>query len=146
MADQYIDEDYVRARLGGGFVDGLDDVGSISLTSIIESATALVQAYYRNNYDASAPSTTTDETMKLATMAGVRQMLCSIPEASIEMPDNWSTHPERLALVGIADGTAILAGAPNTTQGVGGSVWTSSDSTVTGSVPQRTSRSELSGY
>lgn len=145
MADAYIDATYVKAHMGTGVHDAIAAVTGSSITQRIESATALVQSYLRNNGWAT-PTTTSDEMVKLAVLGAFWQMACSTPETNVSLPDEWETHPARVAYLGILSGDAQVTHSLTKASAVGG--WTYSDysTTTTSGRTQRTRRSELEGY
>lgn len=140
MADKYIDATYVDAYLGHGFRTAIDDLEGSSLDTLIEGGTALVQSYLRQQ-GYSTPATTTDETVKLATLACVFASALTLPEFSFAKPDTWENHPAKLALDGILSGDAQITHALNEIAAEGGAAFTSSTT-----YPQYASRSNLSGY
>ena len=147
MADQYIDDTYVKAHMGTALVTAIGSISGVSLTQLIESATARVQAALRNS-GYSTPSTTTDQTVKLVTFGVLREMLSDVPEANLPLPDDWANRSENPArmLSEIVEGQIQLSGHTLTlSSAVGG--WSMSSHLDTSSgYPQRASRSQLRGF
>lgn len=149
MADRYIDEDYVKACIGGGYYDAVVALTSVSIGVLIDGATSLIQGFMRNSgYD--PPSTEdpddVEELVKLATMGALRVRLASIPEKAIPLPENWNEHPEKVAYVGIESGAVKLAADPSQESAVGGMIFTDSTEGATGAITPRASRTKLAGY
>lgn len=147
MADAYIDETYVRAHMGTALESALVGIAGTSLTTLIEAATARVQAALRNS-GYSTPSTTTDEMVKLAVFGVVREMVSDIPEASLPLPDDWrsrATNPMSI-LKEIISGEVQLSGHTLTTAAAVGGWQMSSHADTAAAYPQRTSRQQLKGY
>lgn len=148
MPDQYIDETYVEAHLGTGYVNAVQAVDGVDLETIIESSTALVQgALSEAGY--STPATTSDERVKAATLGLVRVQLASVPEGAIPLPEGWNDNPLNPIKVfeAVVDGRLPILGHTLTTAtAVGG--WQASSHSTTSStgLPQRSSRRELSGF
>jgi hypothetical protein len=140
VADQYIDSAYVDALLGRGFRTAVEDLEGANLFTLIEGGTALVQSYLRNQ-GYSTPTTTTDETVKLATLACVAVSMFSIPEFSFPKPESWDMHPAKLALDGILSGDAQVTHGLTQISAEGGLAFSSSTT-----YPQRASRTNLGGY
>ncbi len=133
MADRYIDETYIKACVGGGYYDAVVAVTSVSVGVMIEGATALIQGYMRNSGYACPSTQDPDDVevlVKLGTMGAFREMFASVPEKAIKLPENWASHPEKVAYVGIVSGEAKLADEPSQEGAVGGMIFTSSDSSV----------------
>lgn len=145
MADSYIDTDYVKANLGTGVYNAIAAVTGQSFTQAIYSATALVQSYLRNSGYAT-PATTTDETVKLAVLGALWQMVASTPETNLSLPEAWEDHPARLALKGIVGGNVMLTHALTTSAAIGGWTFTERATGATDTRQQRASRSELGGF
>jgi hypothetical protein len=146
VADAYIDSTYAGSFLGGDLVTALDGLTGVVLTTQIEAATALIQSYMRNN--GYSPVSTTDptaveETVKLAVMGALWQLLTSVPEGNVSLPENWEDHPARIAYVGILTGDANLTAALDKGAAVGGSQWTTHTSTTN---PQLATRDDLEGF
>lgn len=147
MADQYIDSTYVHAHMGSAVVTVLGAITGVSLTQLIESATARVQTALRNS-GYSTPATTSDQTVKLVTFGVLREMLSDIPEANLPLPDDWANragNPARM-LSEIVEGQIQLDGHTLTlASAVGGWQMSSHEDTSSG-FPQRASRSQLRGF
>lgn len=143
MADQYIDEAYVNARLGTAYVNAVQAVTGIDLTELIETATSRVQSAIRKNGYAT-PSTTTDETVKEAVLGAVLEQLANVPEVKLELPN----HPALKVYQDLLseDGTLQITHAVSNIAAVGGMQFTESDPLVSDSLPQRSSRDNLVGY
>ena len=149
MADRYIDADYIKAHLGGGYYAAVVAVTSVSVGVQIEAATSLIQAYMRNSGYACAATQDPDEVeevVKLATLGAFRELFASVPEVTVQLPQDWASNPAKVAYVGIVSGEAKLAAEPTQAGAVGGAIFTSADPTVDGSRPPRASREELEGY
>ena len=147
MPDQYLTSAFIRAHLGTGYESAVTSITGVSQTTLIESATAVIQTALRNSgYSPPATETATDveEYVKLATLGCYRELLASVPEGSIPLPENWAQHPAKLAYTAILSGDARLAATPAIDTAVGG--WSFSDTSSDGDRPQRASRDELSGY
>ena len=152
MPDRYLSSTYIRAHLGTGYESAVTSITGVSQTTLIESATSLVQAAMRNSGYATPTSTDgsdQEEAVRFATLAVYRELLSQVPEGSIPLPENWrDTHAGRVA-EGILEGTIQLAATPTNISAVGG--WQASEndeavSVANGSRPQRASRENLSGY
>ena len=108
MAVRYIDSAYVDGHMEPAVVRAALGRCRMSLNTVIEEASGSVRGLLRSKgYGAPEtldPSTVTDTNIKLATMAAVRQFICGLPTSGIKLPDNWETHPENLAYVGIYNG------------------------------------------
>lgn len=143
MADQYIDATYVHGALGTAYVDAAVAVSGVSLTQLIETATARVQAAIRTNGYAT-PATTTDGTVKEATLGALIELLSNIPEAKIDLKE----HPAVATYADLLDPDGILEITHTITNiaAVGGAKFTESDPLITDSRPQRASRKNLQGY
>lgn len=148
MADRYIDEAYVFGAMEADVVRSILAPSGTSLTQIIERATSLVQSYGRNSGytmpSTTDPTTITDETVKMAVMACVRQMLCSMPSSSLKLPEAWTTHPEYVAYRGILSGDAVLTLPLNAVAAVGAFTITSA-TPDNGRMP-RASSCQLKGW
>ena len=145
---QYIDATYVRAHLGTAYDAAVVGITGVSATVLFESATSVIQTAMRNS-GYSPPSdepADAEEFVKLATLGCYRELLASVPEGSIPLPENWSTHPSKIAYAAILSGDAKLAATPTVADAVGGAQFSESDPDVDGSRPQRASREELSGW
>lgn len=143
MADAYIDEAYVKAALGDDYVDAALGVTGISLTQLIETATGRVQAAIRKNGYAT-PATTTDQTVREATLGAVIELLSNIPEAKVDLKEHpaLKTYGDILS----EDGTLQITHEFISIAAAGGAKFSESDPLVTGSRPQRASRKNLVGY
>ena len=143
---QYIDETYIEARLGSGYVDAVQAVTGVYLSTIIIGATANVQGVLKSA-GWSTPETTTDEGVKLAVFGVCREMIADVPDAAQPLPDDWGNRAEnpRFFLRAIASGDiVVLSGhSLDKTTAVGG--WLTSDNTSTG-LPKRATKSELAGF
>lgn len=151
MADVYLTQTYVEAHLGKGYTRSALQLDGVEFTTLNESATGLVQAYMRNSGytppgSIESDGTGVEEAVKLATLGAFTQLLTSIPEVSIPLPENWDVHPANVAYLGLLNGDMQLAATPSQAGAVGGMVFTSSDPDVDGSLPPRASRSQLEGY
>lgn len=149
MADRYLSSTYIQAALGSGYEAAVIAISGVDRNVLIEQATSLIQAAMRNN--GYAPPATQDpddveELVKLGTLGCYRELLASIPEGSIPLPEGWSTNPAKLTYAAILSGDARLSATPTVANAVGGWSMTESDPDVDGSRPQRASRSELAGY
>lgn len=145
MADQYIDQTYVRAFFGTSLETAITGITGVSLTQQIEAATGLIQSYLRNS-GYGTPDTTTDQTVMLGTLGALVETLSSIPEVSLPLPENWAEHPARIAYVGILNGDAQVTHALDKSAAVGG--WKASEhrTGITDSRTQYASRKNLAGY
>lgn len=149
MADQYIDATYIQAHLGSGYEAAAVATSGIVRVTIIEAATAFVQGKLRNS--GYSPVSTEDpadveELVKLATYGAYREMLATIPEAAVALPENWNAHPARMAYVDLVNGELQLAATPSNIAAVGGWQWSESDPDVDDALVQRASREELEGF
>lgn len=150
MADRYIDSTFIRAHLGTAYESAVTSLTGVSQTVMIESATSIIQTAMRNS--GYSPPVTTDPTeveefVKLGTLGCYREMLATIPEGSIPLPDNWATHPAKLAYAAILSGDAKLAATPSNAGAVGGWQMTLNDPDDTSATQtRRSSRDELEGW
>lgn len=149
MADRYIDEAYIRARLGDDFVVAIAGIDGISTTGQIESATASVQAILRAagyTPPVTTDPTTVEELIKLAVLWRLWTTMAHVPEASVSLPDNYKEHPAYEAYHDLKDGSAQPTLTPTNIAAVGG--WKASEHRqgYADSYPQRASRSELKGW
>lgn len=144
MADQYIDEAYVNARLGTAYINAVQAQTGIDLTGVIETATARVQSAIRKNGYAT-PSTTTDETVKEAVLGALVELVANIPEIKVDVSKD---HPSVQVYKDLLseDGTLQITHEQTLSAAVGGSKFTESDPAISTSKPQRSSRDNLSGY
>lgn len=146
----YTTEARLQAALGTAYLAAATAFSTTPLPTLIASASDVVGGYLRNNGytvpDTEDPSTIADQTVCLATEALVAQAIANIPEVSVPLPDGWDKSMQVIALEGILSGTVTLNLERSTAASVGGFLASESDSTVTGSRPQRASREELSGY
>jgi hypothetical protein len=150
MADRYIDENYITERMGAGIVEAIQEIRGISLTSLIESATSTVQSFMRNSGYATPstqdPTEITEIAVKDAVCMAVWIAAAAIPEASLKLSDNYKEHPAYQAYSGIVTGNVPLSAQPSQSGAVGGMLFSTSTVGVSGSLTQRTSRENLSGY
>src|SRR3990172_2929305 len=145
MADEYITTAYVDAHIGIGLRQTWFPVAT-ELVTLIEGATGFVQSYLRNS-GYSTPSSTTDETVKMAVMGALWQMAASRPATTVKIPEDWKEHPCRKAYVDILNGSVQLTHALNTRSAVGGVAFTAG--TVAGSTsgrPAVATHTALLGY
>jgi len=102
VADRYLDEAYVYGAMGANVVRAQISGSGISLTTMIEQCTGTVKGFLRaNGYTPPTtqdPATITESMVKEACMALVRQKLCSMPDKTLPLPEDWDDHPEKLAL------------------------------------------------
>lgn len=150
-ADLYLTEDDVYAAMGADVVRSLLDESGTNLTLMIQRCTGLVKGYLRaNGYTppvTTVPATITEETVKLGTMALVRQWLCSMPASTLSLPEEWKDHPERCALDTLRSdhkGEAVLDLPQSSIKAPGG--WGFTPAVSGSSNEQRTSRTNLWGY
>ena len=146
MADAYVDEEYVTRLLGANFTEAIQRIPGIDLVQIIASATAMMQSYLRNSGYAVPTPTTTDELVKLGTLWPIRMSLSMVPEASIPLPKDFDKLPEFIAFKGILSGDLPLGLSLSEIGAVGGFKFSNSDPSSSTGLPQRASRSNLSGY
>lgn len=136
MPDRYIDQEYVRGHIGSQIESAMSGVPGVSLTTIIEAATALVQLSLRKHgYPTSSAGD--DPLVKLATLGAVWQMLSSIPAITLKLPEDWEKHPAKVAR------DAIEAGAPLGLDVETAQSWLMSDNGPSSSSPKKTSLDEL---
>ncbi len=141
----YIDSTFVDAYLGTAVRTALVSDSGANLTTLIEGATAIVQTALRNS-GYSVPTTTTDDTVKLAVMGALWVTLSSRPEYQIALPENWKEHPCRAAYVGILNGDCPVTLSLTSRDAVGGfSFSDASTSSSTGRVAYA-SRSAMKGW
>jgi hypothetical protein len=108
MADKYIDRDYVKARLGGNFVDAVDQLEDVSIDAICEDATAEMQTLLRKaGYQVPTP-TTTDRDVMNGCVWLVWTQVAQMPDSSIELPKYYSDNMYYMSLKGIKDGSSAL--------------------------------------
>jgi hypothetical protein len=152
VADRYIDEAYVYAAMGANVVRSQLSGSGISLSTIIEQSTGTTKGFLRaNGYTPPTtqdPASITESMVKEATMALVRMKLCSMPERTLPLPEDWNDHPEKLALNILRakheKGDAILDLPQSTVGSPGGATFTN-----TTTAPQRQPRAssdQLKGY
>jgi len=155
VAARYIDDAYVRARVGNAYLTAaLVASDGVELSALIEDATASIQTALRNSgyeslatdVDVTAGGTYSDAYVKMAVFGRVREKLAQLPQSAIPLPEDWANTDEKLALDAILSGDAQLASTPTQISAVGGAEFTESDPLVSDSVPQRSSRSELAGF
>lgn len=150
MADRYLTESDVYAHVEADVVRSILAPSGTSLAMLIERATALVQGSLRNSgYTVPStqdPTTIADQSVVLATLCHVRNMLCSMPSTSLERPDSYKdkTHPEMIALLGILSGDLILNLPRSDIQSVGG--WGFTSTTAHPERASRTSFCQLKGW
>lgn len=154
MADRYISEEDVYAAMEADVVRSVLARAGLSLTAIIERATALIQSYLRNSGyvlpAAISPaayvvdSQMTDVTVRLAVLSGVRRQLCSLPSSSLQLPEDYGSHDETVARLGILNGDVTLSLTLNVIQAVGGAKFTVS--TAGSGREPRSGRCMLKGY
>lgn len=149
MPNNYLSSTFIRAHLGTAYDSAVTSLTGVSQTTLGESATSVIETALRNS--GYSPPTSTDGTgveefVKLAALGAYREMLATIPEGSIPLPEQWSAHPAKLAYRAILAGDAKLAATPSVPGAVGGWLMSESDPDVTDSRPQRASRSELEGW
>lgn len=149
MPNAYISSTFIRAHLGTAYESAVTSLTGVSQTTLIESATSVIETAMRNS--GYSPPTSTDGTgveefVKLAVLGCYREMLATVPEGAIPLPETWATHPAKIAYQSILSGDAKLAATPTAADAVGGMQWSEHDPDVDGSRPQRASRSELEGY
>lgn len=145
----YTTEARLQAALGTAYLAAATGFSTTPLTQLIASASDVVSGYLRNSgYTPPSDSdlSAIDQTVCLATEALVARAIANIPEVTMPMPDGWDQGMQVLALNGILSGSVTLNLTRSTAASVGGFLASESDSTVTGSRPQRASREELSGY
>ncbi len=136
MPDRYIDEAYVKAHIGSKLEVAMRSVHGVSVDTLIEGGTALVQLSLRKHgYDTAAAGD--DPLVKLAVMGAVWTMLASIPEISLKLPEGWDKHPAKVAR------DAIEAGAPLGLDVETAQSWLMSDNGPSSSSPKKTSLDEL---
>jgi len=147
MADTYISETNVKARLGTGVHDALAALTGVSITQLREDATAVIQSALRNSGYAT-PSTTTDVVVMLATFGVFLELACAIPEASIALPEQWTANEYYRARKDIVSGVVELTGHSRSIAGsVGGIVASDPDDTIAdGGRPPVATRANLVGY
>ena len=151
MSATYITSAYVDAWFGEDVRTSLftDSAGAYSATIFgvqVDGASALIKAYAKNSgYDIG--DTTTDDTVKLATLGALMRTAYSRPDKNIAPPDGIDQHPAVIAYLGILSGDMpILSATPNVGAEVGGFQFTESDPDVTDAVVRRTSKTELAGF
>lgn len=148
MADQWIDEAYVDARMGEDVRVSLTQEQSVDLTAFIESATGRVQGILRAaGY--TTPATVECELCKLAVYAVMFRQIAESPANNLQLPENWAQSSAAEALIDLREGNAHpnLALA-STGAAIGG--WTVSDDGTSGvsstSRVARATREQLRGY
>ncbi len=149
MADQWIDIDYVDARMGLDVRLSLTSEQSVDILAFIETGTSLVQGIARAaGY--TTPATTTCELCRGAVYAVMYELLAAQPNNSVTLPTDWANSlVGRLPLTWLESGTAQPALAlASTGAAIGG--WTASSANATGSdiadkLPKAT-RTTLAGY
>lgn len=149
MADRYIDSTYAQSFLGSGYEAAATGTAGVVRNTMIEAATSVIQTALRNS-GYSPPATQdpddVEEFVKLGVLGCYWEALASVPEASIPLPTNWSTHIAKLAYMAILSGDAKLAATPSNAGAVGGWTMTENDPDVEDSRPARATRDELSGW
>jgi len=150
VASRYLTAEEIRGFLGDGYVDAVSGLAGVEENTLNEAATSLIASAMRGaGY---SPSASTDGTgdiepiVKLATMGAFRELLASVPEGSIPLPENWETNPQKVAYAQFISGEITLAAEPSQVGAVGGMQFTETDATIEGSRPRRASREELEGY
>ncbi len=143
---QYIDETYVEAHLGSGYVNAVQAISGVYLSTLITAGTARVQSALKAaGY--STPDTTADEVVKLAVLGCVREMVADVPEAAQQLPDDWAQRAQNpvriLREIVNGDVPSLASHSLDTSTAVGGSQF--SISTASG-LPKRTTKRELGGY
>lgn len=151
MADAYVTEAEFEQLVGSGWVDAVQGYSGLSLTPHIEFATALVQSRLRNNGYAVpsgtiATTTNIDPLVKSAVVALAWESLASVPKAGLRLPDEWESHPFRIAWADIYSGVATLNLSITKISAKGGWKASSHSTTTTTGLPQRSRRRELEGY
>lgn len=135
--------------MGSGYEAAAIATTGVVRNTMIEAATSVIQTAMRNS-GYSPPATQTasevEEFVKLAVLGCYWEMVAKIPEASIPLPENWPTHPAKLAYASILSGDAKLAATPSDIGAVGGFAWTENDPDVDDSRPPRATREELEGW
>lgn len=149
MPNNYLNATFIRAHLGTAYETAVTSLTGVSQTTLGESATSIIETAMRNS--GYSPPTSTDGTgveefVKLGTLGCYREMLATIPQGAIPLPENWATHPQKLAYAAILSGDAKLAADPSNVGAVGGFAWTENDPDVDDSRPPRATREELEGY
>lgn len=151
MSASYITAAYIDSFVGADvraalFTDSAGDYSATILGVQINAASALIKSYAKNSgYDLG--DTTTDDAVMLATLGALLRVAYSRPDKNVAIPENFSEHPATLAYMGILSGDMpILSVTPNKGAEVGGFQFTESDPDVTGSVPRRTSKTEMAGF
>lgn len=151
MADAYVTETEFEQLVGSAWVNAVQGFSGVSLTPHIEYATALVQSRLRNN-GYSVPSgtiattTSIDPVVKSAVVALAWESLASVPKASLRLPDDWESHPFRIAWADIYSGVATLNLSITKISAKGGWKASSHSSVSTTGLPQRSRRTEIEGY
>lgn len=150
MADRYIDSTYIQSFLGSGYEAAAIAISGVVRNTVIEAATSVIQTALRNS-GYSAPSTTdpttVEEFVKLAVLGCYREMLSSVPEGSIPLPEAWATNPAKIAYAAILSGDARLVATPSVSTAVGAWLFTLNDPDDENATrTQRASRSELEGW
>jgi len=150
VADQYLTTAEIEG-LGSDYTDAVAALDGVDFDTLNEQATALIQSAMRNSgyspaVSSDGSSTDIEPIVKLATLGAFRELLASIPEGSIPLPEAWDTNPQKVAYAQMISGEIALAATPNQIGAVGGMMFTSSDPDVDGSIPRKASSDELSGY
>jgi hypothetical protein len=163
----YIDRAYVANSLGHDWIEAVSE--RVSVEHVIKQATSNVRADVRKlGYDPPAPGAAfeslNDETnpasqetydiLQSATLGHVYVTLSIIPDARVELPDNWHKHAGYIAMEKIrvepGDDRAVELALPlRPRAAVGGVVTTEASPTVSisqGSNPARATRAKLADY
>lgn len=145
MADNYLDSADYDTLLGADVhAAAIEAVGADGVTRHAELATAYVQGLLRNSgYTVPTPEALTNDLVRLAVSAAFIELVFAIPELSQPLPAAWPTSISKRALEGILSGDTQLDLAQSAVDAPGG--WSMSTSS-TQTRPQRTSRSQMSGY
>lgn len=146
MADRYLNSAYIEDSLGTAFLSAVQ-VSGVDLNVKIEQATSSVQGYMRN--DGVTPPSTQDpsavaEDVKLVVLGALMDLLYTIPEVSLALPENFERHIAWRTFEDLREGRFQLAQTPDKVNAVGGWLW--SDGTSTGDRPPFAGRSDLEDW
>lgn len=135
MADQYIDQTYVNNMIGSAVRTALfTDAGVYSaaaLTATIEAATGVIQNAIRSaGY--TAPATTTDQFIMLATLGELVWLGYNRPDKRLPLPEGWANSSMAKARAAILSGEAELDLPIDTTGATGGISSTDYSDSATG--------------
>jgi hypothetical protein len=134
--------------LGSDYSDAALGTDGVRVDVLIEASTALIKSALKNSgYPAPATQdpTTVDELVKLGVFACLREMLASVPDAQIPLPEGWQTSPQKMVLRMIIEGDFPIPSVdPSTAGGVGGAVFT--DPLISTNYERKTTKTELGGY